>query len=557
MSTTYHYGENGAPPHALTGLNNDHTRFGYDAAGQQVSAVRRAVEYTTKGLPKAVTYGQNQIRREFDYDADGARVRKDDVNKTLVTVGGLVERSVAHPGGETPPDARGVQNVHNILAEGRVVAQVVWKQDTVGGAIVQRGVQYPHTDALGSTVVVSAGGGGPVSTFFYDPWGQRTDAAGRPTSRNEGQPRQGFTGHEHDDDLGLINAKGRIYDPVHRRFLSPDPVVTDPRASQALNRYAYVQNNPATRTDPTGLTCVSCNPGYGPSPMDVYQVNPASYVPEIIAIYQPGSEKVVIINLAAIKADDDLATTPGPTAQNKVCKDCAGTPDSTGRQLRRLSRDPDAAAVQGTGGSSFLLANPPEVLDDVNTTTTVLNVPAWMAGDGEGPIAKTISALDKVADFFLGTVFAAKDLAEADGPLEAAKGVGVLGSALALKYGIVMEYAAGKGFITASRALLVGRVLLWTGGVGEVLAVLELAYQVYKHREEIAAATNAAISRGREIVKPHMDAFDKYIAPAILDIGLQLQGSSLKEVQPPWVRDAELGNTERYLPDGDRDMWRR
>ncbi|MEO7592918.1 MAG: RHS repeat-associated core domain-containing protein, partial [Byssovorax sp.] len=48
--------------------------------------------------------------------------------------------------------------------------------------------------------------------------------------------RSGFTGHEHDDDLGLINMGGRMFDPVIRRFLSPDPHVTNPLLGQSYNR---------------------------------------------------------------------------------------------------------------------------------------------------------------------------------------------------------------------------------------------------------------------------------------------------------------------------------
>ncbi len=64
----------------------------------------------------------------------------------------------------------------------------------------------------------------------------------------------GFTGHEHDDEWGVINMRGRLYDPAMRRMLSPDPVVVDPYASQAYNRYAYVLNDPLNLTDPTGFT---------------------------------------------------------------------------------------------------------------------------------------------------------------------------------------------------------------------------------------------------------------------------------------------------------------
>jgi RHS repeat-associated protein len=63
----------------------------------------------------------------------------------------------------------------------------------------------------------------------------------------------GFTGHQHDDDLGLINMRGRIYDPALRRFLTPDPLVAFPLFGQSFNRYAYALNSPLSFTDPTGF----------------------------------------------------------------------------------------------------------------------------------------------------------------------------------------------------------------------------------------------------------------------------------------------------------------
>lgn len=62
----------------------------------------------------------------------------------------------------------------------------------------------------------------------------------------------GFTGHEHDPDLGLINMKGRLYDPIIGRFISADPYVQYPLWSQGLNRYSYGFNNPMSGSDPTG-----------------------------------------------------------------------------------------------------------------------------------------------------------------------------------------------------------------------------------------------------------------------------------------------------------------
>ncbi|MBO9371518.1 MAG: RHS repeat-associated core domain-containing protein [Chloroflexi bacterium] len=53
-----------------------------------------------------------------------------------------------------------------------------------------------------------------------------------------------FTGQRQEADLGLYDYRARFYDPTLGRFLQPDPLVPEPGHSQALNRYAYVYNNP-------------------------------------------------------------------------------------------------------------------------------------------------------------------------------------------------------------------------------------------------------------------------------------------------------------------------
>ncbi len=55
------------------------------------------------------------------------------------------------------------------------------------------------------------------------------------------------------DHLDLVHMNGRIYDPLVARFMSADPIVTDPLNGQNYNRYSYVSNNPMGATDPTGF----------------------------------------------------------------------------------------------------------------------------------------------------------------------------------------------------------------------------------------------------------------------------------------------------------------
>jgi len=69
--------------------------------------------------------------------------------------------------------------------------------------------------------------------------------------------RNGFTGHEHLDTLGLIHMNGRVYDYRLGRFLSVDPIIQNPAHSQSLNPYSYIGNNPFSGADPSGYAeCV-------------------------------------------------------------------------------------------------------------------------------------------------------------------------------------------------------------------------------------------------------------------------------------------------------------
>jgi RHS repeat-associated protein len=205
------------------------------------------------GLPKKLTWGQGQ-ETTFKYDAAGTRVFKRDATSSVVNVPGLFERR--NPAGTGGTD---IHNLHNIVVDGRAVAQVNKIQTSPTGPATTK-VSYVHGDGQGSTMLVtnengtSAGGAdGFLADLYYDPFGRRIDANYLPLgNQRHGGPRQGYTSHDHDDEIGLINMKGRIYDPETRRFLTPDPIIENPFNSQSLNRYAYVQNNPTTYTDPTG-----------------------------------------------------------------------------------------------------------------------------------------------------------------------------------------------------------------------------------------------------------------------------------------------------------------
>ena len=63
----------------------------------------------------------------------------------------------------------------------------------------------------------------------------------------------GFTGHREQEAHGLIDMRGRHYDPHLGRFASADPILAAPYSSQGHDPFAYVFNSPLRFVDPTGF----------------------------------------------------------------------------------------------------------------------------------------------------------------------------------------------------------------------------------------------------------------------------------------------------------------
>jgi len=119
--------------------------------------------------------------------------------------------------------------------------------------------------------------GGVEERRSYDPFGRRRNPAwGQPPPASfASKTTLGFTGHESDDEVGLINARGRVYDPKVGRFLTTDPVVSDLYFGQTLNPYSYVIGNPLTFVDPSGFqpaAGVVSQPGYPDAPLPYEEI---------------------------------------------------------------------------------------------------------------------------------------------------------------------------------------------------------------------------------------------------------------------------------------------
>ncbi len=210
----------------------------YDAGGQLLSSAR-SVTWTSFNKPATLSSVGNTV--SFTYGPDFERLTKSVGNKKTTYIGKSYERI---------EESGDVKHKYYISA-GSATIEVEHEELAT---TVNENIQYLHKDHLGSTDVITDENGNVVERLSFDPWGQRrevnwTHAPVMPTSLST----RGFTGHEMDDEVGLINMNARIYDPILGRFLSPDPMLPDPSDAQAYNRYSYVYNNPLKLTDPSGF----------------------------------------------------------------------------------------------------------------------------------------------------------------------------------------------------------------------------------------------------------------------------------------------------------------
>jgi len=239
--------------HVATGINNgqvtftpgDGTTFGphqiatsslgsysYDPRGDQKFAPGRTTTFTNFGLPHVVS--GNGLTTTFAYDATRERVLKMSGSTAIVSLGGLYERRVS---------STQTSDVFYAVDAGRPVAQITLNETPAGAS--EQPALYLHDDHLGSIQMVTDSTGNIAALQAFDPFGARVGVAGAGV-------RIGFDGMEQDDEFGLINMHGRVYDPAQARFVSADPILTA-YLTQGLNPYAFVRNNPLNARDPSGL----------------------------------------------------------------------------------------------------------------------------------------------------------------------------------------------------------------------------------------------------------------------------------------------------------------
>lgn len=136
-----------------------------------------------------------------------------------------------------------IRIIENICANGTIINETyIYLQDKLIAKIDTNNKKFfYHPDHLGSTTLVTNESGDVVEDLLYLPYGDILYG-------NE-LSRFGYTGQENDIESGFMDYGARQYDSRFKRFLQPDPIISDIYNPQNLNRYSYVLNNPYKYVD--------------------------------------------------------------------------------------------------------------------------------------------------------------------------------------------------------------------------------------------------------------------------------------------------------------------
>ena len=88
-----------------------------------------------------------------------------------------------------------------------------------------------------------------VASYTYDPWGKIISSSGTLADIN---PLR-YRGYYYDSETGFYYLQSRYYDPEIGRFINADSYAsTDATGLLSTNMFAYCENDPVNRSDPSG-----------------------------------------------------------------------------------------------------------------------------------------------------------------------------------------------------------------------------------------------------------------------------------------------------------------
>ena len=214
----------------------------YDTIGNPLT-YRDGISFTWTNGRQLASYNDGTTGVAYTYGSDGMRLSK--------TVGNI-QYTYLYLGGLLMQETRGNRILDYFYdANGQAIA-VRYKSNANA-----TGTYYYYAyNWRGDIVGLYAENGAPECTYTYDAWGKllsvKNPAGTEMTSATYIGNLQSlkYRGYVYDRETGLYYLRSRYYDPVTRRFINADRLLST--GIIGYNMFAYCMNNPSNMSDPTG-----------------------------------------------------------------------------------------------------------------------------------------------------------------------------------------------------------------------------------------------------------------------------------------------------------------
>ncbi|MFF8639007.1 RHS repeat domain-containing protein [Streptomyces pilosus] len=261
--TTYDYptvnGSGTGQPHTLTSVTvggGTAKTLTYDEQGNTtkrygIAGTAQSLTWDIEGELTRLTEGTKST--DYLYDANGELLIRRGSQKTVLQLAG--------------------QELHYEAATGKFTAQRYYPGGDATVVRTEIGLSWMVDDHHGTASMTVDATTQAVTRRYTKPFGEARGTA--PTAWPDDK---GFLGKPADADTGLTHIGAREYDPTTGRFLSVDPILA-PEDHESLNGYAYANNTPVTKSDPTGLRPITdcergCSDGKGGTYRDYMTMGP-------------------------------------------------------------------------------------------------------------------------------------------------------------------------------------------------------------------------------------------------------------------------------------------
>ncbi|MEU8586386.1 RHS repeat-associated core domain-containing protein [Streptomyces sp. NPDC048664] len=246
-------------PHTMTSVTVDGgtaKSYEYDEQGNTTkryspTGTAQSLDWGIEGELTHLTEGSKNT--DYLYDANGELLIRRGPSKTILYLAG--------------------QELHYDTAAKNFTAQRYYPSGDATAVRTETGLSWMVDDHHGTASMTVDATTQAVARRYIKPFGEERGAT-PPAWPDD----KGFLGKPADADTGLTHVGAREYDPATGRFLSVDPILA-PDDHESLNGYAYANNTPVTKSDPTGLRPITdceigCSDGKGGAYRDYMTMGP-------------------------------------------------------------------------------------------------------------------------------------------------------------------------------------------------------------------------------------------------------------------------------------------